>query len=82
MNGFDPVRASRFLSYVLRHDPVHLSADPDTAIQVGARRGTAVVLQVDTAAANAAGHPFWLAANGVWLTDHVPPAHLRRRPTW
>jgi len=24
----------------------------------------------------AAGHAFYQAANGVWLTDHVPPGYL------
>ncbi len=57
---------------------VHLSADVDTARQVGARRGEPVVLRVDAAAAHAAGHPFYRAANGVWLTDHVPAEHLTR----
>ncbi|GAB3282291.1 RNA 2'-phosphotransferase [Kineosporia babensis] len=55
---------------------VHLSADVTTARTVGARRGDPVVLQVDAAAAHQGGHPFYRAANGVWLTDHVPPALL------
>jgi putative RNA 2'-phosphotransferase len=25
---------------------------------------------------HAAGHTFYQAANGVWLTDHVPPGDL------
>jgi putative RNA 2'-phosphotransferase len=31
---------------------------------------------VDAAAKHAAGHVFYQAANGVWLTDHVPPGNL------
>ena len=58
---------------------VHLSADAETATQVGARRGRPIVLEVDAAALHAGGHPFWLAANGVWLTDAVPPERLARR---
>lgn len=58
-----------------RHD-VHLSADPDTARKVGARRGAPVVLTVDAAAMAAAGHEFRVSANGVWLTSHVPAAYL------
>jgi putative RNA 2'-phosphotransferase len=57
---------------------VHLSADVATARQVGARRGRPVVLAVDAAGLHAAGHPFYLAANGVWLTDAVPAERLTR----
>ena len=39
--------------------------------------GPPVVLVVDAAAMQAAGHVFYCSANGVWLTDHVPPAYLR-----
>jgi putative RNA 2'-phosphotransferase len=56
----------------------HLSTDVATAEDVGRRRGRPVVLQVDAAGLGAAGHTFRRAANGVWLTDAVPPACLRR----
>jgi putative RNA 2'-phosphotransferase len=56
---------------------VHLSADVETAQQVGARRGRPVILVVDAAALHREGHPFLLADNGVWLTDAVPPGRLR-----
>jgi putative RNA 2'-phosphotransferase len=59
-----------------RHD-VHLSADPATARQVGARRGKPVVLTVDAAAMSVAGHTFRISANGVWLVSAVPPEYLR-----
>jgi putative RNA 2'-phosphotransferase len=55
---------------------VHLSADTETATAVGARRGRPVVLVVDAAAMSQAGHEFFQAANGVWLTAHVPSAFL------
>lgn len=57
---------------------VHLSADPATAERVGRRHGPSTVLTVDAAAMRRAGLTFWRADNGVWLTDHVPPSHLRR----
>jgi putative RNA 2'-phosphotransferase len=57
---------------------VHLSADTETATAVGARRGRPVVLLVDSAAMSAAGHEFFQATNGVWLTAHVPSVFLRR----
>ncbi|MFG1607269.1 RNA 2'-phosphotransferase [Actinoplanes sp. NPDC049265] len=57
---------------------VHLSPDTDTATRVGTRRSTDVaILRVDTSAMSAAGHLFYRSANGVWLTDGVPPAYLR-----
>jgi len=56
---------------------VHLSADPQTAHRVGARRpGKVVVIAVDAAAMSRDGHPFYRSANGVWLTDSVPPGYL------
>jgi putative RNA 2'-phosphotransferase len=55
---------------------VHLSPDPQTAAAVGARRGKAVILKVEAAALAATGQPFFLTANGVWLTGGVPPQFL------
>jgi len=57
---------------------VHLSKDRATARNVGARHGRPVVLLVDAAAMQAAGHRFHLSDNGVWLTAHVPPEFLAR----
>jgi putative RNA 2'-phosphotransferase len=57
---------------------VHLSGDRVTAERVGGRRGRAVVLEVDAGRMHADGHRFQRSENGVWLTDHVPPAYLRR----
>ncbi|TVT46971.1 RNA 2'-phosphotransferase [Amycolatopsis rhizosphaerae] len=59
-----------------RHD-VHLSADRETAIRVGSRRGRPVVLVVPAGEMARAGHEFRVSANGVWLTSHVPPGYLR-----
>jgi putative RNA 2'-phosphotransferase len=55
---------------------VHLSPDEETAKKVGQRHGRPVVLKVDTAVMHREGHLFWMADNGVWLTDHVPPRYL------
>jgi putative RNA 2'-phosphotransferase len=65
------IRAQGLLRRGRRH--VHLSPDERTATVVGRRRGAPVVLRIDAAGMHAAGHEFFLAANGVWLTDHVPP---------
>lgn len=57
---------------------VHLSALPQTASVVGARRGHPVVLKVDAMAMHAAGYVFYCSPNGVWLTDHVPPQYIEQ----
>ncbi|MFJ2645987.1 RNA 2'-phosphotransferase [Streptomyces sp. NPDC087420] len=61
----------------MRRHHVHLSADRETATRVGARRGRPVVLAVDAGAMHRAGLIFHVSANGVWLTDSVPPRFLR-----
>jgi putative RNA 2'-phosphotransferase len=59
----------------LRHH-VHLSRDIDTAMNVGSRRGKAVILKVDAARMQKDGHVFYLSENQVWLTDHVPAEYI------
>lgn len=75
--SLDAIRAEG-LRPMNRHH-VHLSADRGTATRVGARRGRPVVLSVDAGAMHGAGHVFQVSANGVWLTDRVPPEFLRLR---
>jgi putative RNA 2'-phosphotransferase len=67
---------ARGLMKMKRHH-VHLSPTLETARKVGARRGRPVLLAVDAAAMHAAGHSFYVSANGVWLVDAVPPEYLR-----
>ena len=55
---------------------VHLAADPTTASKVGMRRGAPVVVVVRADEMVAAGHRFQVSANGVWLTENVPPQFL------
>lgn len=62
-----------------RRHHVHLSPDIETAMRVGNRRGSAVILEVDAAAMVAAGFAFALSSNGVWLVETVPPQFLRRQ---
>ncbi len=71
--------AERFLDSILteglkpqNRQFVHLSRDTATATTVGARHGKPVVLIVPAFAMHERGHRFYLAANGVWLTDSVP----------
>ncbi|GEB59759.1 RNA 2'-phosphotransferase [Streptomyces gardneri] len=71
-----PAIRAEGLRPMARHH-VHLSPDRETATRVGARRGRPVVLSVDAGAMHRAGHVFHISANGVWLTDAVPPEFLR-----
>ncbi len=70
----DSIRKSGLIKGSRHH--VHLSADAVTASKVGERRGKPVLLEVRAAAMAAAGHEFFRSANGVWLTDHVPPEFI------
>lgn len=75
--------ATRFLQSILvqglkpgsRHH-VHLSRDIATATAVGQRHGKAVVLQVQALKMYQQSLQFYLAENGVWLTDTVPTEFL------
>ena len=55
---------------------VHLSKDSETATMVGGRRGDPVILVVDAMQMHRDGMVFYRSANGVWLTDHVPPSYI------
>ena len=55
---------------------VHLSPDTGTARAVGARRGRPLVFRILAGRMQRDGHRFFLTANGVWLTDRVPPEYL------
>jgi len=59
-----------------RRHHVHLSLDARTAAKVGSRHGRSVVLEVRAGQMHRGGMAFYLSANGVWLTDHVPAAYL------
>ncbi|MEU6564694.1 RNA 2'-phosphotransferase [Nocardia nova] len=63
----------------MRRHAVHLSADADIARAVGGRHGRPVVFEVAAGAMTADGQRFQRTGNGVWLTDTVPPRHLRLR---
>jgi putative RNA 2'-phosphotransferase len=75
--------ASRFLKAIFasglragaRHH-VHLSADVQTAMRVGARHGFPAVLTVDASRMRADGIVFYQSDNGVWLTGDVKPKYL------
>ena len=56
---------------------VHLSADEDMAVKVGARHGRPIVFQVATGQMYRDGYRFFRSVNGVWLTKYVPAVYLR-----
>ena len=57
---------------------VHLSKDTETARNVGARHGKPVIFLVMAGQMHRDGYPFFLSANGVWLTKEVPVQYLSR----
>jgi putative RNA 2'-phosphotransferase len=56
---------------------VHLSGDVETARKVGMRHGKPVVFQIAAGEMRRNGFVFYLSANGVWLTDHVPTRYIQ-----
>jgi len=56
---------------------VHLSADIETAVQVGSRHGKPVVFNVLAGEMHKNGYVFYLSENKVWLTGGVPAQFLR-----
>ncbi|HEY8606425.1 MAG TPA: RNA 2'-phosphotransferase [Noviherbaspirillum sp.] len=76
VSGFLPQIRKYGLLPGRRHD-VHLSATWTTAVAVAARRGTPVVLVVETQAMVRDGFSFRCSDNGVWLTANVPSNYLR-----
>jgi putative RNA 2'-phosphotransferase len=75
--------AERFLASIReqglikgRRHHVHLSADLETAEKVGRRHGKPVVIRVAAGRMHQDGIVFYLSANGVWLTEHIPVPYL------
>ncbi|GAB3947818.1 RNA 2'-phosphotransferase [Spirosoma harenae] len=60
---------------------VHLSADIETALNVGKRHGVPVVLEVNTEQMQNDSFAFYQSTNGVWLTDHVPVKYIKELTT-
>ena len=50
---------------------VHLSENIETAVKVGRRHGSPVVLEVHSGEMYKDGCKFYLSENGVWLTEYV-----------
>ncbi|MFO7914210.1 MAG: RNA 2'-phosphotransferase [Candidatus Krumholzibacteriales bacterium] len=56
---------------------VHLSSDPETAMEVGRRHGKVILLEVDSASMYRDGMKFCHPAEKIWLTDGVQPGYIR-----
>ncbi len=73
--------AARFLPAIrtdgirkMNRQYVHLSPDYQTAVAVGRRHGSpVVVLRIDAGAMAQNGMAFFRSENGVWLCEYVPP---------
>ena len=56
---------------------VHLSPDYQTAVAVGRRHGSpVVVLRIEAGTMAQSGVTFFLSENGVWLCEYVPPEYF------
>jgi putative RNA 2'-phosphotransferase len=71
--------ATRFLESIMKkginsgaRQKVHLSLNEETALKVGQRHGKPIVLMIKALEMHRQGFKFYLADNGVWLTDIVP----------
>lgn len=75
--------ASRFLNSILEKGIlkgsrlyVHLSKDIKTALSVGKRHGSPIILKVNAKDMYSDDHKFYLSENGVWLCDFVPTKYI------
>lgn len=57
---------------------VHLTADKETAYNVGIRRRKPVVLLVDCEKMHSDGYEFYISENDIWLTKEVPVKYIKR----
>lgn len=56
---------------------VHLSDTVGTAINVGSRHGSPLVLTVEAKLMYTDGIKFYQSENGIWLTDDIAPKYIR-----
>ena len=75
--------ATRFLNDIFRmglkpmgRQWVHLSSDAETALAVGRRHGSPVVLRIHAQRFVEDGHDLFRSANGVWQAKGVPPEYF------
>jgi putative RNA 2'-phosphotransferase len=79
-HGTDPKAADSILTEGLKsmgRQYAHLSADAQTAYEVGKRKAARpVVLIIRAADAFESGAAFYEGNDSVWLADYVPPAYI------
>ena len=75
--------AARFLAAIrqegikkMSRQYVHLSSDFQTAMEVGRRHGSPVVITINAEAMAHDGVTFYLSENGVWLCEYVAPEYF------
>ena len=75
--------SERFLESILKdgikkmnRQYVHLSINEDIAMNVGKRHGKPIVIEINTIEMRNDGYKFFIADNGVILTDHVPTKYF------
>lgn len=74
-NNYDSIKNAGLLK-MDRHD-VHMFADKELALDIATkRRKKPIVLTIRARAMSEAGFKFKLSANGVWLTETIPPSFL------
>jgi len=61
----------------MRRQYVHLTTNAELAARVGSRHGKVRVLNVEAAAAHAAGVVFYRANESFWLANWIPPQFIR-----
>lgn len=70
------------LKYGINHQNrifVHLSATKNTALTVGKRHGSPIILLVQAGKMYEDGHLFYERQHGIWLTKHVPNEYIIQR---
>lgn len=55
---------------------VHLSKDKKTALEVGSRHGTPIVIVIDANSLIRSGQKIYISKNGIYLTDCIAPRHF------
>lgn len=75
LRAFQFIKAQGLTKGTRHH--VHMSEESGTAMAVGRRTGAPVLCRVAALRMHQEGHIFYRSVNGVWLTDHVPPQHLK-----
>jgi putative RNA 2'-phosphotransferase len=72
--SIDSIKKSGLVKGQRNH--VHLSVDEKTAVQVGKRHGSPIILVINSGEMEKDGHSFYVASNNIWLTDNVPIKYI------